>query len=187
MSAVISSLVQLCALGDRRTQQGISDILNKDWTALGHPFATRLFGETFSPTLLLFLDCVSQLVRLYPAHFHFSEYLLVALWDLAITGLVPSLACNNLRQQVSSGVIDAFLQMDLCKQGGPFPLKDFLTPDYCKLFYSIPYQASRLLQGWDAVDKEIVWPPTCPSNVQLWLLCYLRWVPPANLAVISVV
>lgn len=38
-------------------------------------------------TFLLFLDCVAQLIRLHPLSFEYSHYLLIALWDLSITGL----------------------------------------------------------------------------------------------------
>lgn len=69
VSAVISSLVQLCANKECRTFTGLERLINKEWIALGHPFGQRVCGvgkRPACPTFLLFLDCIAQLRRLYP-------------------------------------------------------------------------------------------------------------------------
>lgn len=83
VSAVLASLVQLCADPGKRTPQGIrhpllssyfyslgiEHLLNKEWIALGHPFGERICGvgkRPSAPAFLLFLDCLSQMKRLYP-------------------------------------------------------------------------------------------------------------------------
>ncbi|ETN70607.1 hypothetical protein NECAME_14657 [Necator americanus] len=55
---------------------GLESLIAKDWIALGHPFAQRLLGipngdseAVIAPTFLLFLDCLAQLIRLYPMQY----------------------------------------------------------------------------------------------------------------------
>lgn len=83
LSAVVSSLVQVCCDPFCRTSQGLDMLIAKEWIALGHPFGERNLcirnengaavsagtedvGPMTAPVFLLFLDCVAQLIRLYP-------------------------------------------------------------------------------------------------------------------------
>ena len=80
---------------------------------------------------------VSGPLSLYfqPFRFGFSDHLLIALWDLSLTGCVPSLACSSLVNQ-----------MDVDKKGGPFPLARFFSEDYRALFSNPLHDAAFILQ-----------------------------------------
>ncbi|CAI5437641.1 unnamed protein product [Caenorhabditis angaria] len=193
MSLIVASLVQICCDPFYRTTSGFRQLLDKMWISLGHPFGQRLLGRDEEddrknggktlvfPTFLVFLDCVAQLHRLHPYEFSFSQHLLIALWDLSLTGLVPSFSCNNVEEQLTCKV-----------SGGPFPLEAYFDNQYINLFGNIH---NDVLVFIDSVKKkqpiglnsvgylqvEIIRPPTTILDVQIWKECYLRWILPANL------
>ncbi|VDM15830.1 unnamed protein product [Wuchereria bancrofti] len=159
-----------------------SALIEKEWIALGHPFGLNMFGCTLiatiphsrpkacTATFLLFLDCVAQLIRLNPLSFEYSHYLLIALWDLSITGLASGLTCNSVNDRLT-----------LCKTAPTFPLSQYYTPKYCLMFTNVLYSANLLL-GFESVP--VIRPSSSPIDVQFWDECYLRWVQPASIAVI---
>uniref|UniRef100_K3X8T7 Myotubularin phosphatase domain-containing protein n=1 Tax=Globisporangium ultimum (strain ATCC 200006 / CBS 805.95 / DAOM BR144) TaxID=431595 RepID=K3X8T7_GLOUD len=82
----ISALAQLILDPYYRTWEGFQVLIEKEWLALGHPFQLRLsHGEKAdtqeSPIFIQFLDCVWQLLRLYPSYFEFNEGFLLTLAD----------------------------------------------------------------------------------------------------------
>ncbi|KAL6731827.1 hypothetical protein Aduo_002655 [Ancylostoma duodenale] len=165
VSAVVSSLVQICC--DRYYRM-----------LIGHPFAQRLLGipngnneAVIAPTFLLFLDCLAQLIRLYPMQFAYSQHVLIALWDLSLTGMVPAFASSSVADQ---------LGMQRC--GGPFPLERFFNDSYTHLFANITNMAAVVVQNATEamLIEDVIRPPRSIINVQLWNECYLRWIPPAN-------
>uniref|UniRef100_A0A915HEN0 Myotubularin phosphatase domain-containing protein n=1 Tax=Romanomermis culicivorax TaxID=13658 RepID=A0A915HEN0_ROMCU len=91
-ACIISSLVQLCLDANFRTIDGLVDLLRKEWSVLGHKFAEKHYGinnSEITPSFLLFLDCVHQLIDQNHVQFQFSQYFLIGLWDLALSGLHP--------------------------------------------------------------------------------------------------
>ncbi|RCN27265.1 hypothetical protein ANCCAN_27002 [Ancylostoma caninum] len=162
---------------------GLESLIAKDWIALGHPFAQRLLGipngdneAVIAPTFLLFLDCLAQLIRLYPMQFAYSQHVLIALWDLSITGMVPAFTSSSVADQ---------LGMQRC--GGPFPIERFFNDSYTHLFANITNMAAVAVQNATEamLIEDIIRPPRSIINVQLWSECYLRWIPPANVRVSS--
>uniref|UniRef100_A0A915AM95 Myotubularin phosphatase domain-containing protein n=2 Tax=Parascaris univalens TaxID=6257 RepID=A0A915AM95_PARUN len=177
-SAVVSSLAQICADGFYRTIAGLNVLIEKEWIALGHPFGRNMFNCSFSShvqqsrpstaTFLLFLDSLSQLLRLFPVSFEYSQYMLIALWDLSITGLAPGLTCNSVRDCLA-----------LKKTSSTFPLSQYYSSKYCIMFANVVYSASVLF-GVDEKSSDVIRPSSSPLDVEFWSDCYLRWVPPAN-------
>ncbi|VDM73421.1 unnamed protein product [Strongylus vulgaris] len=169
---------------------GLESLIAKEWIALGHPFAQRLLGipngsdETMiAPTFLLFLDCLAQLIRLYPMQyvesplghkFAYSQHALIALWDLSLTGMVPAFAASSVADQ---------LGMQRC--GGPFPLERFFQEKYVQLFVNVTNMAAIAVQNATETTllEDVIRPPRSIVSVQLWNECYLRWIPPANIKV----
>lgn len=64
---------------------GFKTLIQKEWLSFGHPFQWRSGyvsdvgkDDQIAPIFIQFLDCVWQLLRLFPRHFEFnSRYLLV--------------------------------------------------------------------------------------------------------------
>lgn len=77
----IAALAQLILDPYYRTWEGFQVLVEKEWLSFGHPFQLRLsHGEKAdtqeSPIFIQFLDCVWQLLRVYPSHFEYvSEWL----------------------------------------------------------------------------------------------------------------
>lgn len=99
MCCVISSITQLILDPHWRTINGFQSLIQKEWVALGHPFANRL-GHVVkqdieqSPLFLLFLDCVWQLLQQYPMAFEFTETYLTTLWDSAHISIFDTFLFN---------------------------------------------------------------------------------------------
>ncbi|NXT22894.1 MTMRB protein, partial [Syrrhaptes paradoxus] len=87
LNCLLASLVQLLGDPHARTLPGFQSLVQREWVAAGHPFPLRLgllrpdSPREEAPVFLLFLDCVWQLVRQFPAAFGFTEGYLLALHD----------------------------------------------------------------------------------------------------------
>ncbi|CAG9130076.1 unnamed protein product [Plutella xylostella] len=107
--AVVSSLTQLLVDPHFRTITGFQSLVQKEWLALGHPFCDRLglprpgngkdtkeplVQSQLAPVFLLFLDCVWQLQRQFPADFEFTETYLTTLWDCTNNHLFDTFLFN---------------------------------------------------------------------------------------------
>ncbi|KIH50571.1 hypothetical protein ANCDUO_19349, partial [Ancylostoma duodenale] len=103
--------------------------------------------------------------------FAYSQHVLIALWDLSLTGMVPAFASSSVADQ---------LGMQRC--GGPFPLERFFNDSYTHLFANITNMAAVVVQNATEamLIEDVIRPPRSIINVQLWNECYLRWIPPAN-------
>eukprot|EP00927_Polykrikos_kofoidii_P060597 TRINITY_DN55534_c0_g1_i1.p1 TRINITY_DN55534_c0_g1~~TRINITY_DN55534_c0_g1_i1.p1 ORF type:complete len:935 (-),score=92.57 TRINITY_DN55534_c0_g1_i1:110-2914(-) len=103
-TAQIVSLVCLLMDGHYRTIKGLTDLILKDWLLPGHKFSERnglgprsdqrnLYNDS-SPIFPQFLDCVAQLILLYPTYFEFSVKLLSFLMFHSFSGLYPDFLGN---------------------------------------------------------------------------------------------
>ncbi|VDM56899.1 unnamed protein product, partial [Angiostrongylus costaricensis] len=184
LSAVVSSLVQICCDRYYRTLEGLDSLIAKEWIGLGHPFAERLLGipngnndAVIAPTFLLFLDCLAQLIRLYPMQFSYTQHALIALWDLSLAGIVPAFCASSVGDQLSSN-----------RCGGPFPLERFFHESYTRLFSNVTntaalsYCVSSSFEGTPLI-YDVIRPPRTLADIMLWNECYLRWIPSANVTV----
>ncbi|GMT01278.1 hypothetical protein PENTCL1PPCAC_23452 [Pristionchus entomophagus] len=174
VSAVVSSLVQVCLDKQSRRMEGLQRIVEKEWISLGHPFSRRLLsveGAPFCPVFLLFLDSLSQLIEMYPTQFEYSSSALVALWDLVLTGSVGSVSCEDATEMAQLG-----------RTSSAFLLDAHYKEPVTLLFGSVQYAAASLVTRTGRsvpLLADIIRPPTCTANVKLWNECYLRWQPDA--------
>lgn len=60
---------------------------------LGHVINSDSTGQ--SPLLLLFLDCIWQLLQQFPEEFEFSETFLTTLWDSAFVPIFDTFQFNS--------------------------------------------------------------------------------------------
>lgn len=102
LCCVISSLTQIILDPYFRSIDGFQSLIQKEWVSLEHPFSDRL-GHLYnpdgadkeSPILLLFLDCVWQLLQQFPAEFEYSETYLTTIWDSAFIPIFDTFQFNT--------------------------------------------------------------------------------------------
>lgn len=117
-----------------------------------------------SPILLQWLDCIAQLLRLYPSAFEFSSKFLVDFMDCVFSCRFGNFLCNSEREREQSGVTSSCHCMwtylaDLRASGGNF--HEHFNPFYDPVKYNAPLV-----------------PPAAALAPTLWPQFYLRWTCP---------
>ncbi|XP_050515463.1 myotubularin-related protein 10-B [Diabrotica virgifera virgifera] len=166
LNCVVSSLTQLILDPYFRTKFGFQSLIQKEWVALGHPFANRL-GHILckeiepSPIFLLFLDCVWQLLQQFPQAFQISETYLTTLWDSAHISIFDTFLFNSPHDRFMAETGSLILRSvwDWREQ---FADKDIIL--FCNPLY-------------DDSFREPIKPNTGLSSMEIWLQCYFRWLP----------
>jgi myotubularin-related protein 1/2 len=120
----VAALAQLFLDPFYRTRQGFSVLVEKDFMSFGHPFHTRCaHGEgrngdnnksssatqndegQISPIFLQFLDCVFQVVQLYPECFEFNTNYLLEFSFHVYSCRFGSMLCDTERErEVLAGI-----------------------------------------------------------------------------------
>ncbi|CAH0522126.1 unnamed protein product [Peronospora belbahrii] len=91
-TAQLCGLAQLLVDGHYRSRRGFLEVIEKEWVRAGHKFQDRVApGKTEdddqqAPIFLQFLDCVWQLIRIFPTHFEFNERMLETMADAVFSG-----------------------------------------------------------------------------------------------------
>ncbi|KAG5885891.1 hypothetical protein JTB14_019150 [Gonioctena quinquepunctata] len=172
LNCVVSSLTQLILDPYFRTKFGFQSLIQKEWIALGHPFANRL-GHILckeiepSPIFLLFLDCVWQLLQQYPKAFQISETYLTTLWDSAHISIFDTFLFNCIHARVMAETGSAHLQAPMILRSVWDWREQFSDRDiglFCNPLYD------------DSFRKPLR-PNTGLSGLEIWLQCYFRWLP----------
>ncbi|CAG9857837.1 unnamed protein product [Phyllotreta striolata] len=166
LNCVVSSLTQLILDPYSRTKFGFQSLIQKEWLALGHPFANRL-GHVLSkeieqsPIFLLFLDCVWQIIQQFPQAFQINETYLTTLWDSAHLTVFETFLfnCERDRFLVESHSPNFRSLWDWKEQ---FAEKDIVL--FCNPLYNDGYLDVLPVQsGLSCLD--------------IWTQCYFRWLP----------
>ncbi|KAJ8960603.1 hypothetical protein NQ318_013894 [Aromia moschata] len=172
LNCVVSSLTQLMLDPFFRTKYGFQSLVQKDWVALGHPFANRL-GHILckeveaSPIFLLFLDCVWQLLQQFPTAFQISETYLTTLWDSAHISVFDTFLFNCHHQRFMAEVGSANSHPPLVLRSVWDWREQFSERDiglFCNPLYDDSYRA-------------ILKPHAGLAGLEVWTQCYFRWLP----------
>ncbi|XP_049790942.1 myotubularin-related protein 10-B [Schistocerca nitens] len=177
MCCVISSLCQLLLVPQYRTLVGFQALIQKEWVSLGHPFSSRLghvlrSSSERSPELLLFLDCVWQLLQQFPIEFEFTETYLTTLWDSAHISIFETF------------LFDCERDRDVAAKDPQNPLILRSVWDWDEQFSEARDQELFHNPLFRRLSKSSVSPlsPRCGvSSLQLWAQCYYRWLPPLEI------
>ncbi|KNC80994.1 hypothetical protein, variant, partial [Sphaeroforma arctica JP610] len=107
---VVSSLVQVMLDPYYRTIQGLRLLIQKEWISFGYPFCTirkshgtpRRQGD--GPQFLLFIDCLAQMARQFPAKYEYTDLLLRTLVLHIVCSPNPTgpFSCDNNRERHTS-------------------------------------------------------------------------------------
>ncbi|XP_044953406.1 phosphatidylinositol-3-phosphatase myotubularin-2-like [Hordeum vulgare subsp. vulgare] len=167
-----------------RTFTGFQALVEKDWLAFGHQFAERMGLPTLakggqpenpsvksqasdnktSPVLLQWLECIAQLMRMYPSAFEFSSAFLVDFIDAVLSCRFGNFLCNSEWERKQAEVesscpcIWKYLA-DLRASGGIF--HEHRNPFYKPSKHNGP-----------------IVPPSPALAPTLWPEFYLRWACP---------
>ena len=145
---------------------------------------------------LLFLDCVSQLRRTFPGSFQFSDVFLVHVWDALNSGMFGTFAFNSPRDsRINSVRMDDPVTVTTTSQllylfPSAWDWRRQFSDSQISLMQDPLYIASRDLDVSAAVANggpprrgitvtgDGFQLPVKRADVQLWSLCYLRWLTP---------
>ncbi|KAL1542334.1 Carrier protein, mitochondrial, variant 2 [Salvia divinorum] len=118
-----------------------------------------------SPIFLQWIDCISQLLRMYPFAFEFSSVFLVDLLDCVLSCRFGNFFCNSEKERHQAGVYDACGCMWVY-------LAELRDSDRRSRHYNHFYDASKF-QG-------PLLPPAAALAPTLWPLFHLRWACPSE-------
>jgi len=151
------------------------------------------------PVFLLFLDCVSQLRRLFPGSFQFSDIYLVHIWDALNSRMFGTFAYNSPHDRCVNNVrTDESMSIAASSPLLPYLLASVwdwsqqFSDAQISLMYDPLYTASCDLSIMSSITNGrkssqpglTVTEDGCHQlqlklhDVRLWSLCYLRWLTP---------
>eukprot|EP00475_Leptophrys_vorax_P004204 TRINITY_DN12515_c0_g1_i1.p1 TRINITY_DN12515_c0_g1~~TRINITY_DN12515_c0_g1_i1.p1 ORF type:complete len:634 (+),score=81.91 TRINITY_DN12515_c0_g1_i1:123-1904(+) len=147
-----------------RTMEGFAVLIEKDWLAFGHKFATRV-GHTNpdhnhdqrAPIFLQFLDAVFQIISQFPDSFEFNENFLVAIYDAMISCRFGNFLFDSDRERTQAEVHFQTSSM----------WTFLLAPEFHSL-YKNPLYVKNL---------ERLVPRYSMRFMKVWESVYLRWDP----------
>ncbi|MCJ8736497.1 hypothetical protein PDJAM_G00013120 [Pangasius djambal] len=160
---LVTSLAQLILDPDCRTFRGFLRLLEREWVQAGHPFQQRCARSAYSharlkyesPSFLLLLDCVWQILRQFPLALEFSEALLLRLAQEAYASDYGTFLCNNECERHTLHV----------KENTHCLLQFLLQCSEREQYINPLYEHTQLA----------VWPSVQPQSLQLWTGLFLRW------------
>lgn len=123
-------------------------------------------SNNYSPIFLQWVDCVSQLLRMYPFAFEFSSAFLVDFLDCVLSCRFGNFLCNSEKERLQCGVSDACGCMwkylaDLRASEGKYHV-------HYNLFFDPNRHGSAIL------------PPAAALAPTLWPQFHLRWACPSE-------
>lgn len=113
-SILIASLAMIILSEDLRTRSGLEMLIQAVWVSLGFKFSrnhtlsqqsTKQSGlPHLNPVFLMFLDCLHQISRQFPAHLEFTSKYLMCLWDTALLPIFDTFIfdCDHKRYLAST-------------------------------------------------------------------------------------
>ena len=200
MSILITSLVQILLDPYYRTNLGLQALIQKDWVMKGYPFSKRL-GIIFtpkkkdvkessydgdSPLLLLFLDCVHQLLRQYPQKFEYTQQFLILLVDCSYSSLFETYLfdCDYDCQSKTgkSQLVSAwdFLATNIpqAKFSSVFTNPVFKLEEVDQQICSDYHRSVASSNSYDiCAGVDVIIPVTLMTHLQVWYNFLFRWFP----------
>ncbi|ETM46703.1 hypothetical protein L914_08460 [Phytophthora nicotianae] len=163
-TAQLCGLAQLLIDAHYRTRRGFLEVIEKEWVRAGHKFQDRVApgkaeddDDQQAPIFLQFLDCVWQIIRLYPTYFEFNERMLEAMADALFSGRYGTFLGNCERERTAWSVRER-------------------TPS----LYALLLQGDRFVNPFYRAGSTGALLPDAPAvlrQVTLWTSYYFRGAP----------
>ncbi|OWZ02129.1 hypothetical protein PHMEG_00026357 [Phytophthora megakarya] len=163
-TAQLCGLAQLLVDAHYRTRRGFFEVIEKEWVRAGHKFQDRVApgkaeddDDQQAPIFLQFLDCVWQLIRVFPTYFEFNERMLEAMADALFSGKYGTFLGNCERERSTWGLRER-------------------TPS----IYTLLLQDDRFVNPFYRAGSTGALLPDSPSvlrQVTLWTSYYFRGAP----------
>lgn len=157
-----------------RSISGFFVLIEKDWLSFGHRFGMRhaTDGKESSdraPIFHQFIECVWQLLQMFPSMFEFNEQLLLDILDEVYSCRFGTFLfdCEKERLDAELGTKTSSLWPFLLSKRASF-LNHFYEPATAKVFIPAPQQVSRRLKFWDAYYLRFNDPLVLAQN--MWTL-----------------
>jgi hypothetical protein len=167
-TAQVVSLAMLMLDAYYRTMEGFAVLVEKEWIAFGHRFATRTghgaknwWHDQGCPVFLQFLDAVFQLLAQFPTHFEFTEAFLCAVADHLYSCRFGTFLCDNEAERVQKRVREQTVSLWTV----------LLAPKNRKRFLNPFYVRPRAMNAGDTV----VLPDASHVRLQFWDRYFLRF------------
>jgi hypothetical protein len=168
------SICQLLLDPFYRTLSGFFVLIEKDWLSFGHRFAMRhaTDGKESSdraPIFHQFIECVWQLLQIFPTLFEFNEQALLDILDEAYACRFGTFVFDCEKERVEADLANKTSSL------WPYMLSKskmysnpFFDPSSAKTFVPSPQQVSRRLKFWDAYYLRFTDPFVMSQNI--WAL-----------------
>ncbi|KAI4346429.1 hypothetical protein L6164_007325 [Bauhinia variegata] len=128
---------------------------------------TSSHGQTsnhYSPIFLQWIDCVSQLLRMYPSAFEFSSAFLVDFLDCVLSCRFGNFLCNSEKERQQYNVFEA------CGCMWPYLADLRASEGVSHVHYNVFYEPSKY--------NGPLLPPAAALAPTLWPQFHLRWACP---------
>ena len=153
----------------------------------------------------MFLDCTWQLLQQFPSAFEFTEVFLTALWDSVTLGIFRNFThCGSLLQRKSDHSEHCLSVWNWENQFDEDTVTLFYNPLYVRnanrkgsegqywtfpRYVNNPVGSSQQHIGHftapclaTCLSASVLWPRHHMPDLQVWSLCYLRWLTPVQIA-----
>lgn len=164
----VVSLVLLMLDAYYRTFEGFCILLEKEWLAFGHRFATRtshggknFFHEQGCPIFLQFIDAARSLLEQFPCHFEFKDSFLMEVADAAYSCRFGTFLVDSIAERQS---------MNLSNRT-PSAWSYLLSADIRQMHANPMYFRPRHMQTADTV----ILPDVSQARQTLWDRYFLRY------------
>ncbi|KAH8966590.1 hypothetical protein BDL97_03G033800 [Sphagnum fallax] len=122
-------------------------------------------SSNYSPIFLQWIDCVAQLLRIYPSAFEFSAAYLVELMDCVLSCRFGNFLCNSEKERVQAGIAEStgcvWAHLEQLRESGG------KKHEHYNLYYNNVKYSGILL------------PPAAALFPTLWPHFFLRWSCPS--------
>lgn len=146
-------------------------MIEKEWLAFGHKFTERCghiqVGDTkeTAPVFTQFIDCIWQIMQIFPFEFEFNEKFLITLHDHVYSCQFGTFIGNNEKERIGLNLRE-----------NSYSLWAYLDSKKDTLTNPLYYVKRRsVLGGSDNLNEDVLDLDTSPQQIKFWRGFYNRF------------